>query len=324
MSGRYVSVALAGVALTILVEPSFGAGRGFHGFGHPAVGSVHRNFMHSSRGFGPGNGFAPGGRFVSNRGFAPGTVRMNSGLTRPAAIAPLSLRAVPVVTTPGMRIPAGSGGMVTRRLNVNPAASAVTAVPATSQVNRLQPTTGIRPNIVFQNTTPFFPRHHHHHLPFFGSGFPFYGYGYPYQFYGDPYGGYGYGSYANPYALAGAYGYGDAYPGAVNPYITGSAGPGPYGASSSPIQSDASAHLEVVLPDANAEVWLNGEKTTGQGTTRLFTTPPLERGMTQAVTVRVAWRDGGQNMTVERTINVTAGTRVRVEFSGTPVRVTSR
>jgi uncharacterized protein (TIGR03000 family) len=121
------------------------------------------------------------------------------------------------------------------------------------------------------------------------------------------YGGYdlGYNPYANPYTSA--YGYNAAQ--AAVP--------------AAPALGDNTATIEVVLPDANAQVWINGAKMTGNGVRRTFTSDPLQPGATSTFTVKATWNEGGQPTTVERQVTVRAGGRVVVQFAKTPAQVSS-
>lgn len=358
------SALLFAFALAILVESSSAANRGFHGFGHAgfghvgfgharfgnvSAGSMQRNFTDSPRRFSPRSGFAPSGRFGSSRGSVPGSVRGNSTPLHSVA-RPVHLKPVPVHATPGMNVPAGSRGMVTRRFNVNPTTIPVPAnvAAAIRPANTLAPLQPISPTFTYQSAFPTF-QSAFPFFPFFASANPFFGYGYPYSYLGYPYDIYGSGLYVNPYAFAGSYSYNPygfagsyGYPNTYAiPYIDAGtdASVNPYRVANSyattaldvtPLakgygdrrQVAAVGQVEVDVPDANAEVWFNGKKTTSHGKRRFFTSPPLDRGANHVVAVRATWREGGQNMMVERTINLTAGTLVRVEFSKSPVRVT--
>jgi uncharacterized protein (TIGR03000 family) len=81
---------------------------------------------------------------------------------------------------------------------------------------------------------------------------------------------------------------------------------------------DNSAHVEVVVPDANATVWFGGAPTTSRGTFRYFTSPALQPGTAYTYTIKAAWDEGGQTRTAERVVYVTAGSRVEVDFTQEP------
>jgi uncharacterized protein (TIGR03000 family) len=57
----------------------------------------------------------------------------------------------------------------------------------------------------------------------------------------------------------------------------------------------------VALP-ADAELWLNGQRTQRNGAERDFITPPLQTGQTCAYQVKARWTQDGQP--VEETIEV--------------------
>lgn len=165
-----------------------------------------------------------------------------------------------------------------------------------------------------------------------GSGFYAYPRGYGY---GGYYDGYGYGrGYYDGYGYGRGYGYG--YPGYSSYYYPSySYGPGynygywnggygyapsyggGYGPSyAMPTQQDSStATVQVKLPDANAEVWFDGQKTRQNGSTRTFTTPPLD-GQYQ-YQISAAWHQDGRLVTQERTVSVKPGANVTVDFTQT-------
>ena len=86
--------------------------------------------------------------------------------------------------------------------------------------------------------------------------------------------------------------------------------PAAYGATSA-----QAAHVEVVLPSADAQVWFQGKKTKRSGKVREFESPPLTPGASYAYQVRATWMDGDEPVTQTRTIPVRAGERVRVDFT---------
>jgi uncharacterized protein (TIGR03000 family) len=86
--------------------------------------------------------------------------------------------------------------------------------------------------------------------------------------------------------------------------------PAAYGAT-----SDKAAHLEVVLPKADAKVFFQGKPTKRTGKVREFDSPPLTAGATFAYEVRATWMDGDEEVSQTRTVPVRAGERVRVDFT---------
>jgi uncharacterized protein (TIGR03000 family) len=84
--------------------------------------------------------------------------------------------------------------------------------------------------------------------------------------------------------------------------------------ATAPAQSAAPAHLEVRVP-AEAEVWIDGVKTSQNGATRKFVSPDLPPGREYAYEVRVAWRDQGRETTETRRVTFRAGDKVDVDFT---------
>ena len=78
---------------------------------------------------------------------------------------------------------------------------------------------------------------------------------------------------------------------------------------------DLKAHLIVLVP-ADAELWFNGTKVTGEeGTVRKFASPPLTAGRRYIYDVRAQWRKEGQSVTVTREVHVRAGAHINVDFT---------
>src|SRR5262249_35977405 len=75
------------------------------------------------------------------------------------------------------------------------------------------------------------------------------------------------------------------------------------------------ARLEVLVPDADAEVWLDDYKTTSRGTTRVLESPPLAPGPAYSYTVKASWGQGGRTVTAQRKVDVTRGRIVVVDFN---------
>lgn len=74
-----------------------------------------------------------------------------------------------------------------------------------------------------------------------------------------------------------------------------------------------SATVKVIVP-AGAEVYLEKEKMPGEGSERLFASPPLEAGKMYIYTVRATWTDGGRNFDQVRVVGVKAGESAKVNF----------
>jgi len=156
---------------------------------------------------------------------------------------------------------------------------------------------------------------------YYGRGWGWGGWGYPYYGYG--YGGYSpyYGSYGSAYPYYGAstypYYYDDSAPyasGATNyfdvvpptPQYTSTASPTPTG--------DNKAHLVIQVPDPNAQVKVNGQKTDSSGTVRTFQSPDLSPG-TYTYDVQATWKENGKNVTESHTVKVEPGAESMVIFT---------
>jgi uncharacterized protein (TIGR03000 family) len=162
------------------------------------------------------------------------------------------------------------------------------------------------------------------------------GYG-GYGYYGNGYRPYGYGNYGygyRPYSYGfSSYGYAPAYgySGAYTPYASAYA-PVTYGGTmdtmtNTPVlpanyerlsfyptsTQNAPALLNIRVP-AEAEVWIEGDKTAQTGTDRVFRSPTLEAGRTYTYEVKVRWMKKGEPAEDTRTVRVRAGEQSRVDF----------
>jgi uncharacterized protein (TIGR03000 family) len=77
---------------------------------------------------------------------------------------------------------------------------------------------------------------------------------------------------------------------------------------------DDRAHITVILPSGDAEVFFQGSKTNQTGITRDFVSPPLGKGL-YSYQVRARWTANGEPVTMSRKVQVRAGERVRVDFT---------
>ena len=78
---------------------------------------------------------------------------------------------------------------------------------------------------------------------------------------------------------------------------------------------EGAAHLDVHVPDANAQLYFNGALTRQTGTDRTFVTPPLTSGTSYTYNLQARWRDAaGQERTSNRQVQVRAGGRAVVDF----------
>jgi len=78
------------------------------------------------------------------------------------------------------------------------------------------------------------------------------------------------------------------------------------------------ARLHLLLPHADAEVWINDYQTTSRGMTRVLETPELEEGKTYYYRVRGRWIAEGKTRTEERIVAVRAGQISTADFTRLP------
>jgi len=142
------------------------------------------------------------------------------------------------------------------------------------------------------------------------------------------YGGYGYGAgypygYSSYYAPSYNYSapvYSYSTPGYDYSYAPSTSG---YAGTTQSYQSfyppenatDKKVHVQVDLPDPNAEVWFEGALTQQRGTTRDFESPELMPGRAYTYHIRARWMDNGQMRDETRSIVVQAGQQTGVDFT---------
>jgi uncharacterized protein (TIGR03000 family) len=116
-----------------------------------------------------------------------------------------------------------------------------------------------------------------------------YGYAWPYTYYEYP--GYTY-SYSEP-------AYSDSYYYAPPPPVTTAA---------------ATGRIRVVLPNPDAQLWIENVAMRQLGSDRTFATPPLERGKTYTYHLRARWMEGDREVSKDRQVTVRAGEEAMVNF----------
>jgi uncharacterized protein (TIGR03000 family) len=156
----------------------------------------------------------------------------------------------------------------------------------------------------------------------------------PYNNY--PYGGYTYGAYYSPWSgiywgapYANYYGnYGSPYATYYLPYSYPSysylsapaytyAAPSTTTAQSyyyTPSVADNRARVRVEVPSSTAQVWIEGQAMTQQGTVRNFDTPPLETGNRYVYSVRARWLQNGVEKDQTKDVRFQPGQDVSVRF----------
>ena len=75
--------------------------------------------------------------------------------------------------------------------------------------------------------------------------------------------------------------------------------------------------MTVIVP-ADADVFIDGAPMTQTGTERIFNSPPLEKGYRYSYTIRARWTEDGSPVEQTRTVSVTPGKGVRVDFTSPP------
>jgi uncharacterized protein (TIGR03000 family) len=187
------------------------------------------------------------------------------------------------------------------------------------------------------------------HYGNYGYGHGYYGHGYYGHGHGGfalsvglglgyGYGGYGYGGlgyaypdyypYAYPavYSSYPAYSVGYSYAPAVitGPATVVASDPPPVSSTVIPAQPATgegqvlrpnAASMEVHLPDANAEVLVDGRPTRARGQTRTLVSPELPPGKAYVYKLTASWTQDGQRVSEERTVEVTAGKTSLVDFT---------
>jgi uncharacterized protein (TIGR03000 family) len=160
----------------------------------------------------------------------------------------------------------------------------------------------------------------------FYGGYPFgYGYGYGgYPYYDNYYNSYyngptyvapsydsfdpGYSPFASP-----AY---DYAPGANSyaPPVFDYAGPVQAPAAPAPLKN--TGEVTVFLPQPDAQVWVNGKSMPSNSSTRRsFVSPTLEPGRPYSYRISAAWMENGRQVRGDRTVALTAGRGVTVDFA---------
>jgi uncharacterized protein (TIGR03000 family) len=79
--------------------------------------------------------------------------------------------------------------------------------------------------------------------------------------------------------------------------------------------SEKSAVVMVKVPLALVDVTINGNRTTLTGKTRVFATPELTPGKSYTYTLAASWTEGGLPRSASRTVQLTAGQMVTIDFT---------
>jgi len=83
--------------------------------------------------------------------------------------------------------------------------------------------------------------------------------------------------------------------------------------ASMPAPLDTTAQVTVRVP-AEAEIWVEGTKTTSTGSVREFKSPPLTPGSPYTYDIKVTWTENGHDVTQTQRFDVTAGAHINLAF----------
>jgi uncharacterized protein (TIGR03000 family) len=80
-------------------------------------------------------------------------------------------------------------------------------------------------------------------------------------------------------------------------------------------QEGGTARVKVTLPDADAQVWFEGQLTRQRGKERGFVSPQLDAGQEYVYDVRARWTENGREVERTRTVRVRADGVATVDFT---------
>lgn len=157
----------------------------------------------------------------------------------------------------------------------------------------------------------------------FGVGIGFGGWrgggvGFGYGGYPGYYGGYPgyYGGYPGYYGGSGVY-VRPAYYRAYGPTYVQPAYVQPAGFVQPAVAGPQPVYVNVQVP-ANAEVWIDGAKTSQTGPVRRFVSPPLTPGQAYTYELTASWMKDGKPVSEKRTVNFSAGQQNEVNVDLRP------
>lgn len=142
-----------------------------------------------------------------------------------------------------------------------------------------------------------------HYHPFIGIGVGIYGYGYPY--------------YYPPLVVAPAYPYPPAPVFVQGQPQVAPVPNAPPSTATSPgdVPQPRNAQIRVILPDAQAKVWFDGNLTSSTGTERNYHTPDLAAGASNTYRIRATWMANGREVTQEQAVPVQVGRMSIADFT---------
>lgn len=92
------------------------------------------------------------------------------------------------------------------------------------------------------------------------------------------------------------------------------------GGGTPPALGPAVAHIDVVVNDANADIWFSGYLTKSKGLVRHFDSPVLQPYKVYTYKIKASWEQNGQTVVQEREVVLAAGVRVLVDFTQSPAK----
>lgn len=175
------------------------------------------------------------------------------------------------------------------------------------------------------------------------AGTPYYGYSPGYYGYSPGHYGYGYSPYGSGgLSWPGAYSYtqryywyGDNWPyrgynvGTYNapPYFPNGSSPSmtsgrdsSYSYGAAPRTEANTALVTVRVPDPNAEVWIEGQRTQQRGASREFVSPPLNPDKNYTYEIRARWTENGRDVERTKSVPVRANGTATVDFTASDNR----
>jgi uncharacterized protein (TIGR03000 family) len=123
---------------------------------------------------------------------------------------------------------------------------------------------------------------------------------------------YGYGYRLTPGA------YQSFYPPTPLASVAPSVPPAPVTSSTTPAGPQVNpkaAMLNVRVPEANAQVWIDGAPTSRQGILRQYVSPPLTPGRKYTYEITARWTENGKEVSQTRQVPIQAGETVNVDFT---------
>jgi uncharacterized protein (TIGR03000 family) len=103
--------------------------------------------------------------------------------------------------------------------------------------------------------------------------------------------------------------------GMVPPFLEVPLGPRRIPVGPPPPEVPGAARVEVIFPDPDAELVIDGRKTSKLGRSRSFESPKLDPGKTVTYELRASWSDGRQTVSESRKVTLTSGDSKVVDFT---------